>query len=77
MFRIIKFIIKICLVFIVALIGFKYFSSEPGEFGFKDVGKGVGEGVKEITKVPGKIKDSEAYQEMKQGIEEGYKDTIQ
>ena len=73
----IKFIIKACLVFIVAIVAFKYFSSEPGEFGFKSAGEGIGRGVKEITKVPGKIKESETYQEIKQGIKEGYNDTIQ
>ena len=72
---IIKLIIKTCLVFIVAVVAFRYFSSEPGEFGFKSAGEGIGRGIKEITKVPGKIKESEAYQEIKQGVEEGYKDT--
>lgn len=77
MFRIIKFIIKICLVFIVALVVFRYFSSEPGEFGPKEIGEGIGNGLNQITKVPGKIQDSETYQEIKEGIKQGYKDTIQ
>lgn len=79
MFRILKFIIKVCLVFIVALVAFRYFSTGSGEFGSKEIGEGIGNGLKEITKVPGKIKDSETYQEIKQGIKEGYKhkDTIQ
>lgn len=77
MFRIIKFIIKICLVFIVALVAFRYFSAESGEFGPKEIGKGIGNGLNQITKVPGKIQDSETYQEVKEGIKQGYKDTVQ
>jgi len=76
MFRIIKFIIKACLVFIVAIVAFRYFSSKPGEFGFREAGEGIGRGVKQITKMPGKVQDSETYQEIKDGIKKGYKDTI-
>lgn len=73
---IVKFIIKACLVFIVALVVFRYFSAGPGEFGPKEIGEGIGNGLNQVTKVPGKIKNSETYQEIKEGIKQGYKDTI-
>jgi hypothetical protein len=77
MFRILKFIIKVCLVFTIALVAFRYFSAGSEEFGSKEIGEGIGNGLKKITKVPGKIKDSETYQKITQGIKKGYKDTIQ
>ena len=72
----IKSIIKIALVAVVAVISFGYFGIyQRGELHktnhFKEIGKGIGKTFKETVSIPGKIKESEQWESIKEGFEEG------
>ena len=78
----IKFIIKAFIVVTVAVIVYQYLVAYQTEDvtemnHYEQVGKGVGKTLKETSKIPGKIRESEGYQTLKESIKQELKDTIQ
>ena len=79
---IIRFVLGAAAVLIIAIISFNYFTiSNEGQMDqvnhFEEVGKGVGLGIKAIGEIPGKVRDSEEYQDFKQAVSKSLNDTVQ
>tara|TARA_B100000963_G_scaffold5095_1_gene3855 strand:- start:6174 stop:6407 length:234 start_codon:yes stop_codon:yes gene_type:complete len=69
----IKTIFKIFAIACIAVITFGYMGIyQRGELNetnhFKQIGKGIGQTFTETTKIPGKIKESQQWQDFKEGL---------
>ncbi len=77
----IKFLVKAFIVAAAAVISYQYLIIYQTDDitkvnHYEQVGKGIGKTLNETSKIPGRIRESEGYQTLKQSIKEELKDTI-
>ena len=78
----IKFLIRTFIIVVAAVISYQYLiiyqTDDITEVDhYEQVGQGIGKTLKVTSEIPGKIRESEGYQTLKESIKQELKDTIQ